>query len=242
MNTRGQLGNAPAIPGPGVQSNVPAQVSGITNATQIAVGFDHACALLEDRTVRCWGDNTYGQYGNNTGGNGVFGNTPQQADLSDVIAISAGNKFTCALLNNSTVKCWGAGASGTLGNGVSVNSQRTPDSVVSGEESGAVLTRITAISSTQNSSCGMRKSTGTTQLVCWGQNAFGQRGLGNTNNSIYRRSYEVPGMIDIASISQASTEYTFCAISSTGTPYCFGNNDSNQTGVDHMIIDSVQGL
>ncbi len=242
MNTRGQLGNAPAIPGPGVQSNVPAQVSGITTATQIAVGYDHACALLEDRTVRCWGDNTNGQYGNNTGGSGVFGNIPQQADISGVIAISAGNKFTCALLNNSTVKCWGAGANGMLGNGVSINSQRTPDSVVSGEEGGSVLTRITAISSIQNSSCGIRKSTGTTQLVCWGQNSFGQRGLSNTNNSLYRRSYEVPGMTDITSISQAPTEHTFCAISSTGTPYCFGNNDSNQTGVDHMIIDSVQGL
>ncbi len=242
MNTRGQLGNAPAIPGPGVQSNVPVQVSGITTATQISVGYDHACALLQDRTVRCWGDNTNGQYGNDTGGSGVFGNIPQQADISGVIAISAGNKFTCALLNNSTVKCWGAGANGMLGNGVSINSQRTPDSVVSGEEGGAVLTRITAISSTQNSSCGIRKATGTTQLVCWGQNSFGQRGLGNINTSLYRRSYEVPGMTDITSISQAPTEHTFCAISSTGTPYCFGNNDSNQTGVDHMIIDSVQGL
>jgi alpha-tubulin suppressor-like RCC1 family protein len=239
-NNLGQLGNAPATPG--VQSNVPVQVYGITTATQIAVGYDHACALLQDRTVLCWGDNSYGQYGNNTGGTGVFGNTPQQADISDVIAISAGNNFTCALLNDSTVKCWGAGANGTLGNGVSVGAKTTPESVLSGEEGGAALTRITSINSSSDSTCGIRKSTNANQLVCWGRNTNGQRGLGNTNSSLYMKAYEVPGMTDIVSVSPGPVELTSCAISSTGTPYCFGNNDSNQAGTDHMVIDSVSGL
>jgi len=239
-NNLGQLGNAPATPG--VQSNVPVQVYGITTATQIAVGYDHACALLQDRTVLCWGDNSYYQYGNNTGGSGVFGNTPQQANISDVIAISTGNNFTCALLNDNTVKCWGAGANGTLGNGVSVSAKATPESVLSGEEGGAALTRITSINSSSDSTCGIRKSTNATQLVCWGRNTNGQRGLGNTNSSLYMKAYEVPGMTDIVSLSPSPVELTSCAISSTGTPYCFGNNDSNQTGTDHMAIDSVPGL
>jgi alpha-tubulin suppressor-like RCC1 family protein len=39
-------------------------VAGLTRATAVAVGTDHACALLLDGTIQCWGSNVYGQLGN----------------------------------------------------------------------------------------------------------------------------------------------------------------------------------
>jgi alpha-tubulin suppressor-like RCC1 family protein len=58
----------------------PVRVSGITTATQVSVGKRHACALLSDGRVKCWGDNRYGQLGD---GGGDVNPTPV-----DVIGLS----------------------------------------------------------------------------------------------------------------------------------------------------------
>jgi alpha-tubulin suppressor-like RCC1 family protein len=94
-------------------------------ARAIAAGYLHTCAILDDQTVKCWGNNSAGQlgYGDTT----VRGNTANQmgdsllaVDLGTgrkAVAISAGESSTCALLDNATVKCWGQGSSGQLGYG-----------------------------------------------------------------------------------------------------------------------------
>lgn len=65
-NYGGQLGNLAAHYGQyglAERSLTPVQVSGITTATQVSAGKRHACALLSDGRVKCWGDNGYGQLG-----------------------------------------------------------------------------------------------------------------------------------------------------------------------------------
>src|SRR5262249_45580950 len=47
-------------------SSLPVSVSGLSNAVAIAVGSYHACALISDGTVRCWGANYKGQVGDGT--------------------------------------------------------------------------------------------------------------------------------------------------------------------------------
>ncbi|MCC7540951.1 MAG: protein kinase [Deltaproteobacteria bacterium] len=45
-------------------SAAPLPVRGIEHATLLSVGWQHACALVADGAVRCWGANGYGQLGN----------------------------------------------------------------------------------------------------------------------------------------------------------------------------------
>jgi alpha-tubulin suppressor-like RCC1 family protein len=59
----GQNGNTATL-GP-VQA-VPTPITGVTTATGITSGLTHACALLADGTVACWGDNTSFQLGRST--------------------------------------------------------------------------------------------------------------------------------------------------------------------------------
>ncbi|NDG84787.1 MAG: choice-of-anchor D domain-containing protein, partial [Proteobacteria bacterium] len=242
-NNLGQLGNAPGEWGTGTDSAVPVQVSGITDATQISVGYDHACALLTNQTVKCWGDNTYGQYGNGaTTAGGVAGNIPNQAAFTKVIMISTGYRFTCALLNDNTVQCAGYGGQGTLGNGGTSSSYADPVTVQALEDGTSALTRITSIVSNYSSTCGIRKSNGGNQLVCWGRNDIGNNGLGNLNTTSYRRAVEIPGMLGISSVTASVADKSICAIDSSGTPLCFGNNDVNQTGVHQMGVQNTYGL
>ena len=101
----------------------PATVTGFTKTLAVTLGSGHKCALRSDGTVRCIGSNLSGQIGNGAGGPGAANVTdPAQgvvSNLADVIAITAGNDFNCALRVTGTVRCWGRNDVGQLGNGVS---------------------------------------------------------------------------------------------------------------------------
>jgi hypothetical protein len=82
-------------------------------ATAIALGDLHACALLEDGNVKCWGGNDYGQLGlgDTMRRNGpVLGAALPTVDLGTgrkAVAIAAGHYTTCASLDDGSFRCWG---------------------------------------------------------------------------------------------------------------------------------------
>ena len=110
-NGWGQLG-----PGAGLaDSATPVAVPGLKGVKAVAAGLGHACALKEDGTVACWGDNQVGQAGAaDTTGVAPVGIVP---GLDNVKAISAGGATSCALLEDGHVKCWGDNVRGRLGIG-----------------------------------------------------------------------------------------------------------------------------
>jgi alpha-tubulin suppressor-like RCC1 family protein len=61
LNSAGQLGN-----GTTTSSDLPVLVSNLSDAVEISTGLSHACALLADGTVKCWGNGGYGQVGDGT--------------------------------------------------------------------------------------------------------------------------------------------------------------------------------
>ena len=83
-------------------------------ALSVAAGAIHTCAALTGGAVKCWGQNATGQLGDNT-------TTLRTSPVSVVglggaaIAVSAGDGFSCALLDDATVKCWGGNNRGQLG-------------------------------------------------------------------------------------------------------------------------------
>jgi len=84
-------------------------------ALAITTGIVHACALLDNHQIKCWGPNAYGCLG--TGdpddrGNVAtkMGNALPFVDLGvgrTATAIAAGRYTTCAILDTGAVKCWG---------------------------------------------------------------------------------------------------------------------------------------
>ncbi len=102
-------------------------------AVGITTGDDHSCAVLDDRTVRCWGLGFRGQLG--------YGNTNDIGDDespatagavmvgADAWAITAGAEHTCVVLEDGVVACWGRGDGGVLGYGNedTIGNSTTPD-------------------------------------------------------------------------------------------------------------------
>ncbi len=83
---------------------------------ELVAGEEHTCALLTDDTLWCWGWNQFGQLGDGTG---LDSTTPVQvAMLEDqVVSVSAGAWFTCAVKRDGSLWCWGRNDRGQLGDG-----------------------------------------------------------------------------------------------------------------------------
>ena len=88
----------------------------------VAAGRDHTVVLMQDGSVRAFGQNDDGQLGlgdtNNRGDDpGEMGAALPAVDLGGLRAgaISAGKTHTCASLEDRTVRCWGSNSDGNLG-------------------------------------------------------------------------------------------------------------------------------
>jgi alpha-tubulin suppressor-like RCC1 family protein len=220
-NDSGQLGD-----GSTTQSLTPVSVSGLSSGvTAIAAGRYHACALLSSGAVKCWGRNNSGQLGD---GSGTQSLTPVDVSglSSGVIAITAGEAHTCAVLNTGAVKCWGFNSNGQLGDG-STTSSFTPADVPS------LSSGVTAISAGRYYTCAVLN---TGAVKCWGYNFKGQLGDG-TSGTDRLTPVDVPSLSSGVTAISTGGQHT-CALLSTGAVKCWGNNDNGQLG-DGSITQSL---
>lgn len=129
-NGNGQLGVGDTTNRGGVAGdmepmpNVDLQTSG--TVTHVAVGNNHACAVLGGRTIKCWGWNYEGQLG--LGDTVARGNQPNELGPAlptvalgvdqPVRQISIGGSHGCVLFEGDAgVRCWGYNVYGQLGLG-----------------------------------------------------------------------------------------------------------------------------
>ena len=116
-------------------------------AKAVSAGDAHSCAILDNNTVKCWGNGADGRLGlghlNSTGDNAdEMGESLIDVSLGigrTAVSISAGTAHTCAILDNNTVKCWGYGTSGRLGYGAQSDSNVHRHNHVMGYEAEAPL-------------------------------------------------------------------------------------------------------
>jgi alpha-tubulin suppressor-like RCC1 family protein len=228
-DSSGQLGNG----NPLTNSSTPVIVSGLTNVTQIAAGKYHTCARRNDGTVWCWGENAYGQLGNNST---TDSSTPVEVRgvggtgyLTGVTEIDADGQFTCALINDGTVRCWGHDQAGQLGTGSTNNNAIVTPQTVVGVGGHGTLGNVTHITVGANHACALISGGG---VDCWGLNDHGQLGRGNTTDSSTPVQVEGPGGTGyLAGVTQISGgRMHVCVLRSDSTVYCWGRNETGELG------------
>ena len=212
LNAKGQLGD-------GTTTNrlTPVSVSNITNPIEIAVGGQTnyaSCAIIYGGTIKCWGDNDYGQLGDGT--------TTQRNTPVSVSSITNASKIflskydhSCALLDNSSVSCWGRNNYGQLGDGTTTD--RTTPIIVNN------ISTATDLALGQSHSCALLSDE---SVKCWGWNSDGGLGDGSTTNRTSPVSLiGATSVKDIAAVFRST-----CVLYKNGTVKCVGQNNFGQLG------------
>ncbi len=152
---------------------------------------------MADGSTRCWGRNAGGELGD---GSTVDRGKPVLVDgVQGAIGIAMGTTFSCALMADKTVRCWGTGR--ILGDGK--QREKVPPTQVPGIAGGEEMRASGLLACVRFSSGGVR---------CWGLEGDARR---------HATSDDVPDLGRAAEIAAASVHA--CARTISGSVRCWGD-------------------
>ncbi len=199
----------------------PTPVMALAGARALAAFGQHACAILADGSLVCWGSNTSGQIGD-----GTLVNRPQATrvpGLTGVTAVAGGLSHTCAL-SSAGLSCWGSNSQGQLGvdTGTSPTPTTTPMPV-------PLVVGPIALAAGAQHTCAVR---GTGQVLCWGQNGSGQ--LGEGSMSSLGEPVPVTGLDTGLAVAAGAT--FSCASTTDGAVFCWGDDHDGELGTGRDVV------
>ncbi len=230
----------------------PSAVDGGPSLAAITVG-DHVCGLTLSGTAYCWGQNREGELGT-----GTTTDSPLPAAVSGGLtygSISASTGHTCGLTAEGAAYCWGSNWEGQLGVGSTAGPQQCfgfPCSTTPVAVAGSLT--FVMLSTGFDYTCGL---TATGAGYCWGQNAYGQLGVGSRAGpqqcvlagyngvtvSCSTTPVPVAGGLTFVTLSVGLNHA--CGLTSGGAAYCWGENKSGELGtgstMDSPLPTAVTG-
>jgi alpha-tubulin suppressor-like RCC1 family protein len=219
-NESGQLGRGTT----GLAEGTPMRVPNLTNVAQVTAGENHTCARMTSGVVRCWGNNQYGQLGDDSNTN--RSSPVAVSNLQGVLGVRAGGLHTCARLSNNTVRCWGRNHAGQLGDGTLVD-RWTPVGVKRATQwtgtnlAPTDLSDAVQIAAYYGHSCAIRSGGGT---WCWGDSSVGQLGI-QWQWGDNRVAVPVSGNHVAANLAQGPTANHACLVTTGDIAWCWGYDD-----------------
>jgi alpha-tubulin suppressor-like RCC1 family protein len=204
--------------------------------TQVASGWYHHCAILSGGAMKCWGLNIDGALGVGDANNRGDGPGEMGANLP-ALALGAGRTaksmglgayHSCAALDNNLLKCWGSNWEGQLGyNDTTLRLAPSSSTIILGTGLTVHTTAVNPVSGGSAHTCALLSNN---QVKCWGFNAEGQLGYGDTTNRLAPDTATVNlGFGRSAKAVAAGNQHT-CAILDTNQVKCWGANWNGQLG------------
>jgi alpha-tubulin suppressor-like RCC1 family protein len=232
-NDDGELGN-----GTLATATRPQRVRGVggfgflRDVARIDAGEDHTCALTTNGSVFCWGWNSQGQLGDGTYSASI---TPVQVVgpgglgvLTGVTDLSVGNRHTCAVLTDTSVRCWGGNLSATLGIGFPGGSSSVPLQVLRPGGFG-FLAGAAEVHAGARHTCA-RLADG--RAVCWGADSSGQIGdlVGGGFRSTPVFVVGPGGVGQLGGVTGLATGRAHSCATRSGDMLCWGADDDGEAG------------
>ncbi len=219
-DTNGELGDDLTLS----NKSTPVQVSGLSGVYAIAAGAYHNLALTCSGKMWAWGQDTYGQLGNNA----TLLNQPTPVEItgaSNCRAIGAGAYHSFGIRYDGALYAWGYNVFGQLGDGFTVN-QPTPVSL-----STTAFNNIIAVEGGYGHSIGLHANG---SALSWGYNSQGQIGNGTASSTAFQLT-PYTGIVDVVSI--AAGAYHSAVTQGNGDMYSSGYDLYGQLGDNANLTD-----
>ena len=195
----------------------------------LSAGMFFSCSVRASGKVQCWGMNSRGELGV-ANGDGSCGSTICRASpvvVPDLLAtqVRVGIANACAVTKSGDVICWGAKDSGFLGDGATYNAgdkfapAKVPD-----------VPRAIEVAVGPETACARVNGASTTEVWCWGKNAFGVTGAA-PDNAIHKPA-RIAALDGAKSLRMMATSQHACAIKSDDTVVCWGLSSRGSLGHD----------
>jgi len=214
QNNHGQLGQGTTDI---YVHGTPVVIPGLPAIQGVSAGMGHSLALARDGRVWAWGSNLNGQLGDNSTTD-RWGPV-QVTGLDSVVAVAAGHYHSLALKQDGSLWAWGYNADGRLGDGTQI--QRLVPIQVTGL---GPVQRIAAGVGADHSLALTRDG----QAWSWGNNSFGQLGLGEADSKAHPIPQAIPNLTKVTNFSGGWK--STLAVRQDGTVWACGNNDSGELG------------
>ncbi|MCB9760464.1 MAG: hypothetical protein H6739_11550 [Alphaproteobacteria bacterium] len=204
--------------------------------SELYVGNNHNCVILDSGDVRCWGNGAYGKMGlgNSWGiGDDELPTDVGPVDLGDgeVEKLALGANHTCALMDDGAVRCWGFNGYGQLGYGHTSNIGDNELPASAGDVNlGGVAVDISAGST---HTCAVLD---TGAIRCWGYGYTGALGYGNRDSIGDNEDPAAAGDVDTGgrlAVAITSGQNHNCALLDTSEVLCWGSGYAGQLGNAH---------
>jgi alpha-tubulin suppressor-like RCC1 family protein len=154
--------------------------------------------------------------------------------ISATSLVSGGAGNYCAILISGGVDCWGDNTFGQLGNGTSSGPETCFDSAPCSTTPASVGISATTLASDNESYCAILTSA---SVDCWGSNGEGNLGIGTTggpNTCLFEGKpapcSTTPMSTGISATGLASGPGDYCAILTSGSVDCWGDNSRGELG------------
>lgn len=206
----------------------PVDLGGV--ATAIDSHADHACAVLDDGTMRCWGLNEEGALGlghtDPIGDDETPGSVPALAFDAPIAEVQTGLRHTCVRQEDGVVKCWGRNTAGQLGLGHTNPVLDAHDDTLVSLGGPAVDLAVGG-----GHGCAILDDGA---VRCWGDANFGRLGYGDSSNDVGDDELpdsQNPLELAVDTIYDLEVGNSFsCARVDEGQVMCWGANSSGQIG------------
>lgn len=208
--------------------NAPDDPTYLDDATMLASGALHTCAITKDKRVACWGNNTnvLGPVLDDAGQPLGTTSTPRFIPgLTGVLKVATGYSSACVVNDGGRVLCWGSNVSGSLGQGDGdASAPRLPSPVVLSNRQ--PITNAVDVVVGSSHACALLQGGA---VACWGETRNGQTGPSAPTTSDGFVPYAVAAIGGGVTELAAGSGHT-CAIRSGGTLECWGIAGSGQLG------------
>ena len=210
-------------------SAYPIEVTGLASGVaSVYAGNYHSCAVLDDKTVKCWGDNVLGEAVPGDESPRIYSPTTV-VGVANAESLALGQYFSCALISGGSVKCWGWNGDGQLGTGV-------PSGVSGVVDVGGFTHPVVSIAAGSTHLCALLDDG---YVQCVGDNEYGQAG-DDSSRPVSSIPVAITGLESGAKDVSAG-KYHSCAVTAAGGVKCWGWGGDGQlgSGANELSISPV---